>query len=91
MMEKIHTLKLYIETDDYKDLENIIEDVRTTLKEGWEERRGNYYGNMKGCWKLTAKMRCERCYGTGEVATDESDGEGHIMRGVNLEKCLCQK
>jgi hypothetical protein len=34
---------------------------------------------------------CALCDGTGEVATDEDDGEGHIMRGVGTETCLCQK
>lgn len=34
---------------------------------------------------------CATCGGTGEVSTDESDGEGNIMRGVGTEKCLCQK
>lgn len=33
---------------------------------------------------------CAYCDGTGEVATDEDDGEGHIMRGVGTQKCVCQ-
>lgn len=33
---------------------------------------------------------CEWCEGTGEVATDEDDGEGHIMRGVGTKKCICK-
>lgn len=33
---------------------------------------------------------CEWCGGTGEVATDEDDGEGHTMRGVGTKKCICQ-
>jgi hypothetical protein len=33
---------------------------------------------------------CEECGGTGEVATDEDDGEGHLMRGVGTSKCICQ-
>lgn len=33
---------------------------------------------------------CEWCEGTGEVATDEEDGEGHTMRGVGTRKCICQ-
>lgn len=32
---------------------------------------------------------CEFCDGTGEVSTDESDGEGHIMRGVGSQPCIC--
>ena len=34
--------------------------------------------------------KCEWCDGTGEVATDEDDGEGHLMRGVGTKKCICQ-
>ena len=33
---------------------------------------------------------CEECCGTGEVSTDEDDGEGHIMHGVGTKKCICQ-
>lgn len=34
---------------------------------------------------------CEYCGGTGEIATDVDDGEGHIMRGVgDLKPCICQ-
>ena len=37
-----------------------------------------------------ATEECEYCGGTGEVATDEDDGEGHTMRGVGSQKCICQ-
>lgn len=30
---------------------------------------------------------CEVCNGEGKVATDESDGEGHIMQGVGEADC----
>lgn len=30
---------------------------------------------------------CATCNGEGTVATDESDGEGHYMRGVGEAKC----
>lgn len=33
---------------------------------------------------------CEDCNDEGEVSTDESDGEGHIMRGVGSRKCICK-
>lgn len=33
---------------------------------------------------------CEDCHDEGEVSTDESDGEGHIMRGVGSQKCHCK-
>jgi hypothetical protein len=32
---------------------------------------------------------CADCLGEGEYSTDESDGEGHIMRGVGTQKCHC--
>jgi len=32
---------------------------------------------------------CAECGGTGEIATDEDDGEGHTARGVGTKKCLC--
>lgn len=32
---------------------------------------------------------CAHCLGEGEYSTDESDGEGHIMRGVGTQKCHC--
>lgn len=31
---------------------------------------------------------CLDCGGTGEVSTDESDGEGHMQAGVGTAKCL---
>lgn len=34
---------------------------------------------------------CAYCLGEGEYSTDESDGEGHIMRGVGTQKCHCTK
>lgn len=33
---------------------------------------------------------CEYCGGTGEVPTDEDDGEGHIQRGVGTRMCICR-
>lgn len=33
---------------------------------------------------------CDDCLGTGEIVTDEDDGEGHVMRGVGNRKCHCQ-
>lgn len=34
--------------------------------------------------------KCEWCGGEGVIATDEDDGEGHTMRGVGSQKCICQ-
>lgn len=41
------------------------------------------------------KMRFEvcrfgECDGSGVVAEDAQDGEGHTMRGVGTRKCACQ-
>ncbi len=33
---------------------------------------------------------CGECYGTGEVAIDVDDGEGHSMAGVGTIKCNCK-
>lgn len=38
----------------------------------------------------TAERVCLYCLGEGEIATDEDDGEGNMMRGVGVEKCICQ-
>lgn len=40
--------------------------------------------------KTVDEGECIYCGGEGEVATDEDDGEGHIMRGVGTQKCVCQ-
>jgi hypothetical protein len=35
---------------------------------------------------------CDLCAGSGVVATDEDDGEGHTARGVSDDRpCLCTK
>lgn len=34
--------------------------------------------------------KCSECDGTGEVPADEDDGQGHTMRGVGTQKCICQ-
>lgn len=58
--------------------------------------RRNIERNRKTAEELKAqdipdqKNVCEWCEGTGEVATDEDDGEGHTMRGVGTKKCICQ-
>jgi hypothetical protein len=56
------------------------------------------YGNLEFIgadkkWKAFEDAKdqvCEFCEGTGLVSVDESDGEGHMMRGVGTEKCICQ-
>lgn len=36
------------------------------------------------------KEVCEICGGSGYVQVDLDDGEGHIMKGVEVEECVCQ-
>lgn len=30
------------------------------------------------------------CDGSGELPCDEDDGEGHVMRGVGTQMCVCK-
>lgn len=46
-------------------------------------------GICPGC-KEHCEAICADCEGTGEVAVDVDDGEGHTMRGVGSQKCLCR-
>jgi len=39
---------------------------------------------------IVQKEVCDYCEGSGIIATDESDGEGHIMQGVGTAECICQ-
>ena len=43
-----------------------------------------------GEYSLVEDDYCTDCGGTGEISTDESDGEGHIQRGVGTQKCHCK-
>ena len=49
-------------------------------------------GFCEGCGQPAEirKFDCEICQDTGEVSTDEDDGEGHIQRGVGTQKCECR-
>ena len=46
-------------------------------------------GFCKDC-KEHCEFVCADCGGTGEIAVDETDGEGHTMKGVGSQKCHCQ-
>ena len=39
---------------------------------------------------LTIEVVCSECRGTGEISVDEDDGQGHTMRGVGTQKCICK-
>lgn len=51
-----------------------------------------YYIDRKLCpdCKEPCEPICADCEGTGVVAVDEDDGDGHTMRGTGSQKCLCQ-
>lgn len=54
----------------------------------YTQRKG--YKCLKCFKECDIKEVCEWCRGSGEISTDEEDGEGHTMRGVGTEKCPCQ-
>lgn len=91
MMEKVYRIKIDIESTDEADIARflhwIAEDVEEGRLKNIQMARG---GIAQGTVKYTTEERCEHCHGTGEVATDEDDGEGHTMRGVGTQKCICQ-
>lgn len=39
---------------------------------------------------IESGQMCGECEDTGEISTDEDDGEGHTMRGVGSAKCPCK-
>ena len=39
---------------------------------------------------IDAGLMCEYCGDTGEINTDEDDGEGHLQVGVGTQKCICK-
>lgn len=57
-----------------------------------ESPHGNYTITEEQLINLLIEdnQMCEYCHDEGEVSTDESDGEGHIMRGVGSRKCECK-
>jgi len=86
-METVYKIKIELESTDEVDLAHFLHLVAEDVEEG----RLIKEQSTKGTVKYEKVERCEHCNGTGEVATDEDDGEGHIMQGVGAEKCLCQK
>jgi len=78
-MEKKWTLSLKYE----------VEVVAETEGEAIEKANEELIEDTLLDWNVE-EGECAKCGGTGEVATDESDGEGNIMRGVGTAKCGCQ-
>lgn len=85
MMEKIYTVTLTAISDDKYELSTVLDHVSGQIADGYTS------GHLaEGYWEIKEEERCEHCFGSGEVATDEDDGEGHTMRGVGTQKCICQ-
>ena len=89
-MEKVYKIKIELECVDEHKLATFLHYVAEDIEEGRLENKQNA-GMVDGTITYEKEERCEYCKGTGEVSTDEDDGEGHIMRGVGTEKCICQK
>ena len=47
-------------------------------------------GFVTSAGTYTIEPECDLCGGTGEIAMDQEDGEGHTMSGVETRKCVCQ-
>lgn len=88
MMEKVYRIKIELESTDEADLAQVLNFIADDVAEGREIVLGNKLATGKV--EYTSEERCEHCHGSGEVATDEDDGEGHTMRGVGTQKCICQ-
>jgi len=58
-----------------------------------ESPYGNYTITEKQLIDLLIEdnQMCEHCLDEGEISEDESDGEGHIMRGVGSRRCICKE
>jgi len=89
-METVYKIKLELESTDEVDLATFIHYVAEDIAEG-RLLKEQTAGMVDGTVKYDKEERCEHCNGTGEVNTDEDDGEGHIMRGVGTTQCICQK
>lgn len=92
--ETVYKITIELESTDEADLSHFLhwvgEDVEAGRLTPGKTETANQ-NNVEGTVKYKKETRCEECRGTGEVSTDEDDGEGHTMQGVGTEKCLCQK
>lgn len=93
MMEKVYRIKIDIESTDKVEVVEAIMNLYESLEDVDIEglsllRKGTAAFEWRA--EITTEERCEHCHGSGEVATDEDDGEGHTMRGVGTQKCICQ-
>ena len=88
-MEATTKLTVSFESTDIEDIIAAVDQMRESLVQ--EDRTMGMPQPVRGVWELRSGSWCEYCRGEGEVAHDEDDGEGHIMRGVDIKKCSCQK
>lgn len=90
MIEKLYTLKIDIASNELDELIMQLDTIREHLYDDVEKKKENIQGIANGTWSIDFEERCEWCHGSGEVATDVDDGEGHLMHGVGSEKCQCR-
>lgn len=92
MREKVTKIIIELETvgDAYEVVDMTISTLETLLESERLPTTFKAHGNAKGIISFETSERCSECKGVGEIATDEDDGEGHIMAGVGSRKCLCQ-
>lgn len=91
MIKQQSKVNVTIMADDIPAICSALHEIIETLLEGTP--KAHYYidgESERGHWDYSTEEVCTDCYGTGIVATDEDDGEGHTMRGVGESKCICQ-
>jgi len=89
--ETVYKIRITLESNDEADLSRFVHYIAEDIEDGrLIARQTAGMNNVDGVVTYEKEKRCEYCHDTGEVATDESDGEGNIMRGVGTAKCECQ-
>jgi hypothetical protein len=75
-----------------KKLQKELADLAGLVYSGENEDGELEFIGTEDKWKKFEALKegvCKFCEGTGEVSVDESDGEGHIMKGTGTQKCIC--
>ena len=88
--ERVYVVAVDIVSTDIEELETQLESMLESIKEGITYKKEKLSGDTKGQWMVNNFIRCKYCKGDGEILTDETDSDGNIMRGVGIEKCICQ-
>lgn len=84
-----HALALR-KTSNVNELTIAVENVKKALREAFEPILLPILNWLADRLGVEEDEQCTMCDGEGVVAVDESDGEGHYMRGVGEQKCLCR-